>query len=105
HADPHLCLVERRGVERAVLPDQLPRQVLAPEIVGEGLAARAQLCQLAAANLDLFVAVVFHLLARCHTPALRLASMNLRRSPSSTAWVLPVSMPVRRSLMRDWSRT
>ena len=40
-----------------------------------------------------------------HTPALRLASMKRSMSPSSTAPVLPISTPVRRSLMRDWSST
>src|SRR3569623_183048 len=34
-----------------------------------------------------------------------LASMIGSRSPSNTAWGLPVSTPVRRSLMRDWSST
>ena len=38
-------------------------------------------------------------------PLFRLASMKGSRSPSSTAWVLPVSTPVRKSLMRDWSST
>ena len=35
------------------------------------------------------------------TPALRLASTKGSRSPSSIPWVLPVSTPVRRSLIRD----
>ncbi|EXI72116.1 MAG: hypothetical protein AW07_03392 [Candidatus Accumulibacter sp. SK-11] len=39
------------------------------------------------------------------TPCLRLASMNWSRSPSSTPCVLPTSTLVRRSLIRDWSRT
>ena len=43
--------------------------------------------------------------AHVPTPVLRLASMKGSRSPSSMPWVLPVSTPVRRSLMRDWSST
>src|SRR5262249_40289583 len=39
------------------------------------------------------------------TPCFGLAVMNPSRSPSNTAWVLPTSMLVRRSLMRDWSST
>ena len=39
--------------------------------------------------------------AHAPTPALRLASMKGSRSPSSIPWVLPVSTPVRRSLIRD----
>ena len=39
------------------------------------------------------------------TPCFRLACRNGSRAPSRTAWVLLVSYPVRRSLMRDWSRT
>ncbi|MNF73573.1 hypothetical protein D3C84_555780 [compost metagenome] len=38
-------------------------------------------------------------------PCFRLASMNSSRSPSSTASQLLSSMPVRRSLIRDWSST
>ncbi len=40
-----------------------------------------------------------------YRPCFRLASMNSSRSPSSTASQLLSSMPVRRSLMRDWSST
>ena len=43
--------------------------------------------------------------AHAPTPALRLASMKGSRFPSSIPWVLPVSIPVRRSLIRDWSST
>src|SRR5207253_3840651 len=43
--------------------------------------------------------------AHGHTPCFRLAVMKSSRSPSSTPCVLPISTPVLRSLMRDWSRT
>ncbi len=40
-----------------------------------------------------------------YSPAFRLASMKDVRSPPRTLLGSPRSMPVRRSLMRDWSRT
>ena len=40
-----------------------------------------------------------------YSPFFRLASINSSRSPSSTALQLLFSMPVRRSLIRDWSST
>ena len=42
---------------------------------------------------------------RHQTPCFSDAAMKSSRSPSSTAWVLPTSWLVRRSLMRDWSST
>src|SRR5690606_7101865 len=44
-------------------------------------------------------------LAPASRPALRLASTNSSRSPSSTFWVSLRSIPVRRSLIRLWSST
>ncbi|MNQ96896.1 hypothetical protein D3C85_1125170 [compost metagenome] len=40
-----------------------------------------------------------------YTPCLSEAEMKSSMSPSSTPLVLPVSKPVRKSLMRDWSST
>ncbi len=40
-----------------------------------------------------------------YSPLFSEASINWSMSPSSTAWVLLVSTPVRRSLIRDWSST
>ena len=40
-----------------------------------------------------------------YTPCFSEAEMNSSMSPSSTPLVLPVSKPVRKSLMRDWSST
>src|SRR3982751_456848 len=40
-----------------------------------------------------------------HRPAFKEASMKGSRLPSSTLLVSPISTPVRRSLMRDWSST
>src|SRR5689334_1091081 len=45
------------------------------------------------------------LLGVAHSPAFREAFMKGSRLPSSTLLVSPISTPVRRSLMRDWSRT
>ncbi len=44
-------------------------------------------------------------LAHAPTPCFSEAEMKSSRSPSSTFLVLPVSKPVRKSLMRDWSST
>ena len=57
--------------------------------------------ELLAPLFDQFVVVVIH----PYTPCFRLALMKSSRSPSSTVCVAPFSTPVRRSLMRDWSRT
>jgi len=46
-----------------------------------------------------------HCMGYFYNPAFKLASINWSKSPSNTAWVLPVSTPVRKSLMRDWSNT
>jgi len=43
----------------------------------------------------------FRSLSVAHRPCFRLACMNSSSAPSSTAVVLPISTPVRRSLMRD----
>ena len=40
-----------------------------------------------------------------YKPAFKLASINLSKSPSRTDWVLRVSTPVRKSLMRESSST
>src|SRR5207249_5885253 len=79
---------------------QLGSQIPPAEIVGVGAPRGAQRLQLLPALLDQPV-VFFHF----YTPCLRLAVMKSSRSPSSTDCVLPVSTPVRRSLMRDWSST
>src|SRR5713101_5579216 len=79
---------------------QFGSQIPPAEIVGVGDPRGAQRLELLPALLDQLV-VFFHF----YTPCFRLAVMKSSRSPSSTAWVLPTSTPVRRSLMRDWSST
>ena len=81
---------------------ELARLGVAPEVVGIGPSFRPQRLELLPALPDLLALLLDH---RPQTPALRLASMKRSRSPSSTAWVLPISIPVRKSLMRDWSST
>nr|VFJ48614.1 MAG: hypothetical protein BECKDK2373C_GA0170839_102223 [Candidatus Kentron sp. DK] len=81
--------------------------------LGGSLALPVRLFRCPIADLNLGVAgnhyrLINELLFGCpdsYTPCFKLASMNLSRSPSSTAWVLPISTPVRRSLIRDWSNT
>src|SRR2546422_11080583 len=79
---------------------QFGSQIPPAEIVGVGDSRGAQRLQLLRALVDQLV-VFFHF----YTPCLRLVVMKSSRSPSSTDCVLPVSTPVRRSLMRDWSST
>src|SRR6185312_12147175 len=102
---------------------QIARQRVRPEIVGERNAPLAQPAQFLAAFRDQLVFVggnwlrridgFWHFaypwasarLAPASNPIFKLASMNSSRSPSSTRWVSVRSIPVRKSLMRDWSST
>jgi len=85
---------------------------IAPEIVRVRIALRAQGPELAAPLGDDLVIVrrrlgvlrrqITGVVFRHHcTPCFKLAAMKSSRPPSSTAWVLPTSTLVRRSLMRD----
>jgi hypothetical protein len=109
--DPHRMRLEPFRRVTAVGEVQALRQRVAAEVVREGDALPADALELGAALRDQVVGaglarrglvVVAH---GCYRPCLRLASRNGSRSPSSTAVVLPISTPVRRSLIRDWSST
>ena len=93
----------RRGLEvllggRAVGGLQVGREVLAREVVGEGVALLAQAGELGAPLRDDLVLVLGRLgrgillvFGHGQTPCLRDAAMKSSRSPSSTACVLPTS--------------
>ena len=114
--DPHLDIqrLERRRVARRIGVGEVLRERIALEVVRERLAPLAQCGELRATLGDqvvlgrsgracarrLAAGIVF-----AHNPCFRLACKNTSRSPSSTAVVLPISTPVRRSLIRDWSST
>ena len=76
----------------------LQQDPLGDELV---LIARGGLGRLGILSALRVVDFVCHSSFAAYTPALRDASRNWSRSPSSTAVVLPTSTPVRRSLMRD----
>ncbi len=89
-----------------VLPMEIRGQRITPKVIREGIALFALFSKLLPALGNQAVFVLFAhgslgIALRGYAPALRLASMKRSRSPSSTAWVLPTSTPVRRSLMRD----
>src|SRR5262245_45836881 len=113
HGHAHRLRLQLRLGLRAVVALQLGSEVRAPKIVRKRIAGGAQLAELGAPLGDDLVvvarrfAVVLHdsAPARVPTPCFRLAVMKSSRSPSRTACVLPISTPVRRSLMRDWSST
>src|SRR5258706_14946274 len=100
---------ECRFVQRAEFRGQGAHRMRAAEVVRERLSRFAQPGKFRAALGDDLVLVglvrLLFLVAHCQPPCFGLAVMKSSRSPSSTPWVLPISIPVRRSLMRDWSRT
>ena len=93
--------LQRLGALPAVRGREIAGEGIAAKVVRKGVAALAQLGKLRATlgNQVILVGVVHQ------SPCFRLACMNSSRAPSSTAVVLPISTPVRRSLMRDWSNT
>ncbi len=97
---PYRRRLERLIGQTAVAEQQLAGERIPTEIIGERRAAcRTQRCELGTPFGDQLVLVFGH------RPALSEASRKGSRSPSSTAVVLPTSISVRRSLMRDWSST
>ena len=106
------------GALVAELGVQIAGQAVTTEVVGEGVALGAQGGQLGATLSHLVVqfeslvdfrggGLFRHGDSCCsvYRPDFRLASINLSKSPSSTDWVLRVSTPVRRSLIRESSST
>ncbi|MNQ50011.1 hypothetical protein D3C85_639370 [compost metagenome] len=106
------------GALVAKLGVQIAGQAVTTEVVGERVALGAQGGQLGATLSHLVVqfeslvdfrssGLFRHGDSCCsvYRPDFRLASINLSKSPSSTDWVLRVSTPVRRSLIRESSST
>ena len=97
-SDPGRQPAELFRLDPAVAILELSRFRIPPKVVGVGSAPVPKLPELFPALPDLLALLLRH---RSYTPAFRLASMNRSRSPSRTACVLPISMPVRRSFIRD----
>jgi len=109
-ADPVILRLQLFLAQRPVILLQLQCEVVAAEGIGKGFALLAQPGEPGAALGDQFVLFtgvgnIAHRTARDQRPALRLASIKGSSAPSSTPWVLRVSTPVRRSLMRASSST
>src|SRR6266446_6471100 len=109
HSDANGRRIQRLRALCAVSRQDIPGQSIAPKVVRKRVAALAQFRKLRAPLGDQMILVVvaallFDVVAHSrliYRPCFRLACMNSSSAPSSTAVVLPISTPVRRSLMRD----